>query len=342
MWDAEDVAWLTLDDVSAAGAARRASEQLADRLGFRPARGAEVGLAVTEIAANVHRHAGGGMLLLRAIRDGHRGGIEVVAMDLGPGMRDVTAARRDGFSTSGTLGIGLGAVSRLATHLDISSRPGRGTVLVARFHDDRLSGEASTQSGGVAGLTRALAGEAVCGDSYAVRADRDRCVLILCDGSGHGPLAAAAARDAVRKFNEVAGETVESILGHMHRTLLGTRGCAVAVAELDLSARRIRYGGIGNIAGAIVAAGQRSAEKRSMVSIGGVAGYRDPTVRVFDYALPIGSVVVMHSDGVRARWAGADLDGLLHHGPLVIAATVLRDAGTRHDDACVLVAKVAL
>lgn len=129
----QDVAWLALDDPSAVGAARRAAEQLADRLGLNAGRVAEIGLAVTEIATNVHRHAGGGALLLRAVRTVAAAALEVVALDSGPGMHDVPAARRDGHSTGGTLGIGLGSIGRLADLLEIDSEPARGTVLVARF-----------------------------------------------------------------------------------------------------------------------------------------------------------------------------------------------------------------
>ncbi|NMH99505.1 SpoIIE family protein phosphatase [Pseudonocardia sp. K10HN5] len=331
------MAWLALDDASAAGAARRATERLADRLGMPAARVAEVGLAVTEIATNVHRHAGAGALLLRSVRTGTAAALEVVAVDNGPGIPDLTAARRDGHSTAGTLGIGLGSIDRLADALDISSAPGRGTVLVARFEARRVAAPGSDSTGpDAAGITRALSGETVCGDAYAVRGDGPRMSLMVCDGSGHGPLAAAAAREAVRAFND-PGHPVspEMAVRRIHRVLSGTRGAAVAVAELDAAAGLVHFAGVGNIAGAVVSGG----DKRSMVSIGGVAGYRDPTIRTFRYSLPPGSVVVLHSDGVRARWAAAELGGVLGRSPLMIAATLLRDAGVRQDDACVLVGR---
>lgn len=331
---AEDMSWLTVDDASGIGAARRAVEQLADRLGLPPARTAEAGLAVTEIASNVHRHAGGGAILLRAVRTGGAALVEVVAIDAGPGMGDVSASRRDGHSTAGTLGIGLGAIDRLADTLDITTAPGRGTVLVARFGRDRAADGSPTLA---AGLTRPITGETACGDSYAARVADGRTVLMVADGSGHGPLAASASRAAVHAFEDgtAAVSPPDVVLGRIHRALGGTRGAAVAVAELDPVAERVRFAGVGNIAGAVVS----GAGKRSMVSIGGIAGYRTPTIRTFEYALPPGAVVVLHSDGVRPRW-GADLLGhVLDRAPLLVAATVLRDAGVRHDDACVLVGR---
>ena len=76
-----------------------------------------------------------------------------------------------------------------------------------------------------------------------------------------------------------------------------------------------------------------------MVSLPGIAGHQKRQIREYEYPLPPGAVVVMHTDGVVDRWNPADYPGLLVHSPQVIAATVLRDAGTRRDDAGVLVAR---
>lgn len=329
----EDVRWVGVDDPSAVGGARRGAEQLAERLGFAEQRTAEIGIAVSEMASNTLRHGRGGALLLRAVRAG-AAAVEVVAVDSGPGIADLVSARRDGSSTAGTLGIGLGAIDRLADALDISSGPDRGTVLVARF--DRVRDRPVPPSA-AAGITRALSGEEVCGDAYTWLRDDARTWLMVADGSGHGPLAATASREAVRAFTGAAGAgaTPETVVGVVHRALLGTRGAAVAIALCDPAAGRLRYVGIGNIAGAVVHDGT----KRSMVSIGGVAGYQNPTVRGFDYALPEGAAVVMHSDGVSGRWGAEALAHVTGRPPLLVAATLLRDAGVRQDDACVLVGR---
>ena len=106
---------------------RRGSDSL-------PSRADELALAVTEAATNLHKHARQGSMLLRITRDRDRPGIELVTIDAGPGLRDSGAALRDGHSpTSGTLGIGLGAINRLADFCDLYSVPGHGTALVARL-----------------------------------------------------------------------------------------------------------------------------------------------------------------------------------------------------------------
>src|SRR5262249_43467903 len=120
----QDMRWLRVEDASAVAAARNAALALADRLRFPAARADRLALAVTEAASHLHKRAEQGSLLLSVSRDGPAPGIELVTIDAGPGMRDVTAALRDGHSTAGTLGIGLGAIQRLADFTDLYSVPG--------------------------------------------------------------------------------------------------------------------------------------------------------------------------------------------------------------------------
>jgi hypothetical protein len=128
------------------------------------------------------------------------------------------------------------------------------------------------------------------------------------------------------------------IVEALHRKLSHTRGAALAVAELDADAALVRYAGLGNIAGTVLSP---DGSRRGMVSLPGIAGHQRRQIREYDYPLPPGGVVLMHSDGVVDRWKTTDYPGLLSHSPQVIAATVLRDAGTRRDDAGVLVARAS-
>jgi hypothetical protein len=105
--------------------------------------------------------------------------------------------------------------------------------------------------------------------------------------------------------------------------------------DLDLQRRAVRFAGLGNIAASVVADGR----KNGMVSVPGIAGYQARTIKTFDYPLPAGATVVMHSDGLTERWTAEDRSRLFGRDPLLIAATLLRDAGVRKDDAGVLVAR---
>lgn len=166
--DAEDVTWLR-DQESFPAAARIAAVTVARRIGFDEQRCAEVALAVSEAATNLRRHAVDGALLVRVVRTPHEAGVEFVTTDAGPGMADVAKSLTDGTSTAGTLGIGLGAISRLADVFRLHSLPGRGTVLTARFWPKKADRRTEPGEPLVEGLTRAINGEDVCGDAWAAR-----------------------------------------------------------------------------------------------------------------------------------------------------------------------------
>ncbi len=326
----QDRRWLRVEDASAVAACRTAALGLADRLRFPARRADQLALAVTEAASNLHKHASAGALWLGVNRDAEPPGIDVVTIDAGPGVPDVAAAMRDGHSTAGTLGIGLGAIQRLAGSCDLYSMPGHGTALAARF-----AGEAArpAQARWAAGLVRPIDGENECGDSYAAVQAGDVITAVMCDGLGHGPLAARAAAEGVAAFlDDPAGEPA-ALLGRMHRRMNGTRGGAVGVVQLGGGVAR--FCGLGNIAASILFQGHR----KSMISIPGIAGHQARTIRQFDYELPPGAAVILHSDGISARWEAAALPGLETRDPLLIAAVLLAEAGIHRDDAGILVLK---
>ena len=335
----EDVVWLHVDDAGSAGRVRRVAAEAATDLGL-PARSvAELEIAAIELASNLAQHATDGVVLVRRLRraggpaGGAVGGVGLVSVDTGPGMPDLARSRRDGHSTAGTLGIGLGAIERLATRMDLHSLPGRGTVLAAEFWPPGVPPGAGT----VDGLTRPITGEDTCGDGFAVRQLGDgRTLLLLCDGLGHGPLAATATRVAVDAFHTTTATDPAELVRQLHERLGHTRGAAVGVAAVDRGAGLVRYAGLGNVAGHVVA----PAARRTMVSLPGIAGHQCRTVREFDYPLPADAAVVLHSDGLTNRWDLATYPGLLRAAPMVLAAVLLRDAGLRRDDASVLVAGV--
>ena len=323
-----DLRWLRVEDPSAAAACRGAALSLADRLQFPQARTDQLTLAVTEAASNLDKHAAQGSMLLRIARDDGKPGIEMVTIDAGPGFGDAAAALRDGHSTSGTLGIGLGAIRRLADFCDLYSVPGRGTALVARFWAAPQPGAASW-----AGLVRPITGETECGDVFGAVEAEGRLTGVLCDGLGHGPLAASAAREAVAAvLDDPAGEPA-ALVERAHRRIAHTRGGALAVVQV--AGEVVRFAGLGNVAAVILADGTR----RSMLSVPGIAGHQARTIRQFEYTAPPGAAIVLHSDGISGRWDPAALPGLNARDPLVVAAALLAMAGSRRDDAGVLVLK---
>lgn len=326
---ADDRFWMTVDDVGMAGAVRRAATALGEEIGLGPARLADLAIVATEIATNLAKHADDGRVLVRTTRSGDHAGVQIIAIDSGPGMSDMGASARDGHSTSGTLGIGLGAIIRQATELDTYSAPS-GTVVAAAVWDDDPPVPAWSS-----GISRPLSGEQVCGDAYATRQTATRRQIMLCDGLGHGPLAAAAAQTVVSLFAEAPDGGAEAVLAHIHGRSRHTRGVVAGIADLDSDRGVIRFAGLGNITAIVLTDNQR----RAMVSLPGIVGQQG-TIRVFEYPWSPASLVVLHSDGLTARWDLSAYPGLIACTPLVIAATLLREAGVRRDDASILVTRV--
>ncbi len=321
------MSWIRVEEASAVAACRSAAQQLIGRLTFPATRSVEVALAVTEAASNLHKHARQGTLLLRINRDAEVAGIDLVTIDVGPGLRDVGAALRDGHSTAGTLGIGLGAIRRLADSCDLYSVPGHGTALVARFWP------APGQSPGrCAGLIRPISGEFECGDAFSAMQTGDVITGVMCDGLGHGPLAAIAAREALAAVADDPAAEPAALLDRVHRRLGHTRGAAVGIVQL--AAGTARFAGLGNIAAWIL-----SDTRAGMLSVPGIAGHQARTIRQFEYTVPAGAAIVLHSDGLSSRWDAQALPGLSSRDPLVIAAALLAEAGVHRDDAGILVLK---
>jgi anti-sigma regulatory factor (Ser/Thr protein kinase) len=317
---------------------RRVATATAAEVGLTDDRTADLAIIATELASNLVKHAVDGMALVRPVRLGEQAGVQIVSVDKGPGLADLAGSARDGHSTAGTLGIGLGAVARKATEVDGYSRPGLGTVVAVTVFPTtvNLHPSAAPPFLRTGGLGRPMRGERVSGDAYAVRDLDGRRQLMLCDGLGHGPLAQAAALAAIASFRSAPAGGSARVVEHMHQRLSHTRGVVVLVVELDPAARVARFTGLGNVFGAVAGGGQR----RVMVSQPGIAGHQRPRLRELDVPLPPAATVVLHSDGLTDRWNLDGYPGLPARTPVVVAATLLRDAGVRRDDAAVLVAQV--
>ncbi|MFF8593972.1 SpoIIE family protein phosphatase [Streptomyces sp. NPDC015220] len=333
--EAGDVHWLR-SDIALAAAARRQAGQLARGLCMPEDRVAQVELCVTEMATNLLKHADDGSLALRVVRARDRAAVECLSLDNGPGIDDVQRALRDGTSGAGSLGIGMGAIGRLADSSGIHTLRGRGTVVHARFWaDGQAPAPAPVLTGG---LTRPISGEQVCGDTWAVRTvagpGAGGLLVLMCDGLGHGPLAAAVGDRARSAFRDSRETSPAAVLQDLHRDLRGTRGAAVAIALIDFAGQRVRLSGAGNIAASVGNGDTRSV----LLSMPGIVGVQLPRPRTFEAAFQPGAALVMHSDGLSDRWKPADFPGLFGQDPSLVAAQILNQAAVRRDDAGIVVA----
>lgn len=314
---------------------RRAAVALAAAVGFDEERQGRVALVATEIATNLAKHARGGEALVRSLSAAEGGGIEVLAIDRGPGITDLGRCLYDGFSTTGTAGAGLGAIRRLSDLFDVTSVPGVGTALVARVRGNTPTRPPAALEVGAVCLP--TAGEEACGDGWALETGPNRTAILVVDGLGHGLLAATAASEAVRVFRQTADRSPDDIVQALHAALRPTRGGAAAVAVIDHAARALRFAGVGNIAGAVVALGRR----QGVVSLSGTLGHSVRKVQTFEYAWPPGAALILHSDGLGSQWDLGRYSGLSARHPALAAGVLYRDYRRERDDMTVIVVRDA-
>jgi serine/threonine-protein kinase RsbT len=112
--------------------ARQKGRELASQCGFPSTDLAVIATAISELARNLVRYAVHGEIILRLLDENGRRGVEVVAVDDGPGIPDLTLAMQDGYSTSGGLGLGLPGTRRLMDEFEIVSDFGKGTTVTVR------------------------------------------------------------------------------------------------------------------------------------------------------------------------------------------------------------------
>jgi len=327
---------LYVRDVSQVADARRATRRLTDSVAFPDDVAGKVAIIVTELATNMIKHTThGGEIILKALEIDGTSGIEVVAVDRGPGIGNVAEAMRDGFSTAGGSGTGLGAISRMSDVFDIHSLPRLGTVILSRVWLRPLRNHDLWLNRGADAICLPKPGEEVAGDGWSIREAPPYLELMVVDGLGHGPLAAEAAIAAMHVFRTASQRSPAKIIQEAHLALRSTRGAAMATARVDCVRREVLFSGVGNITAAIMA----TSDIRRMVSSDGVVG--DNVYRIDERSYPLGggSLVVMHSDGITSHWSVADYPGLLLKHPGVIGGVLLRDFARGIDDATALVAR---
>lgn len=399
--------------------ARVAAESAAALAGLDERRTAAAALVATELATNLLKHAEGGQVLIDIVappapREGGTESrvVQIAAIDHGPGIADMPAALRDGFSTTGSLGAGLGTCQRLADDFALHSTPGRGTVAVARVgttprggggpegrtgaesmpggrgpaHGTAVPGASAWSEGGAlaggwwpGGDAHAPVGAVACGaltghaaapggapglpgqagsvpghsgvlgnepgprpdsvvpdgevrgpgaprpdgrpgpsgdrsvpvagvraggvnipyggaeysgDAWAWVRSGDRLTLMLADGLGHGPEAARASSAAVTALYRWAHLTPAESLRRLHDALKGTRGAAVALAQLDVRAGLLRFAGIGNVGARLRADGTW----RPLLSRPGIVGvHRPATLREEEADWAADRLLVLHT-----------------------------------------------
>lgn len=310
------------------GEARRHVALLCEELGFNGVLTGQAGIVTNELGGNLHKHARRGQLWI-ATSTNEVPELEILAVDVGPGIRDIDMAMRDGFSTGGSPGTGLGAVKRLSADFDIHSEESKGTIVLSRLRPAARR-EVSFQIGVVA---FAAPGEMVCGDSWAVACDGQRAAMLLADGLGHGVHAAEASQAAVGLFVKQPFASMKDSLELTHAALRMTRGAAAMRAVFDADADTVLSAGAGNVMMRLVS----GVFNRSVLAQNGTVGVQMRRVEETLVDWPAYALVVCFSDGLHSHWPPEAVTSLLGRDPSLAAAVLVRDYCRGRDDVTVVV-----
>ncbi|MGV9880104.1 SpoIIE family protein phosphatase [Streptomyces sp. NPDC003006] len=302
----------------------------------------QAAVLASELASNISKHARNGALFLQQSPLGQSplttaldtapdaapdAALDIVAVDHGPGIPDIGLSLTDGYSTTKTMGAGLGAVRRIATDFTLRSAAGRGTLAHARLavpHGRRPAAD-------IGALCLPASGEEMCGDGYAVVEDGGNWTGLVIDGLGHGPDAAAASRRAVRTFLSCADAPLRDVLDALHSALRHTRGAAATTVRVGSG--RAELCGVGNIRVATLSA---RGVHQQLTGQAGIVGYNLPVPRSRFLDLSECTAVVLHTDGIDHRWTHDPAPDRLTLPPTLLAASLAHTHRRHRDDATVL------
>ncbi len=332
------------------------AKRIAQALGFTEQSANQVATAVSELARNIVKYADHGEVRFAELADDRQ--LEIVVDDKGPGIADVEEALEDHFSSSGTLGLGLGGVKRLADEFALDSVPGRGTRVTLLF---RMTTAGKRQTRPVAGrerqtphhllkrgwggslsdprtitqkdlecayFVRPCLGERVSGDTVFLDRRDDRVCVGLIDGLGHGRQAHDVAASARRYLREHWVDDPAATVNGLHTRLAGSLGVAAGVAVLDAATGELRYVGIGNTV--IRNLGPNGAR---LLSSEGTLGSRIRGIQEQRMQIRNGDLVAFYTDGVSDRFDVSEYPGIRYDRTPVIARTIVERFGKTHDDA---------
>ncbi|MCF3122304.1 SpoIIE family protein phosphatase [Streptomyces arenae] len=285
----------------------------------------QAAVLASELASNIVKHARNGALFVQRSPLGES--LDVIAVDSGPGMPDIDLSLTDGYSTTSTLGAGLGAVRRIATELTIRSEAGLGTLAHARL----AAPDAPRTAAAPGALCLPADGQRENGDGYAVVEHGGARTVLVIDGLGHGPEAATAAQRAERTFLANPAAPLADVLTALHKALRHTRGAAVAA--LRITTGQAEYCGVGNVRAAVLSP---DGIHHQFTGQAGIVGYTLPTLRSRFVDLGEHTTAVLYTDGIDHRWTHAPSDALRRLPPVMLAASLAHSHRRRRDDATVL------
>jgi anti-sigma regulatory factor (Ser/Thr protein kinase) len=303
--------------------------------GFNEKRIAELDIVVAELTSNLHKYAQAGELLVGHFKNTDNEYVELISIDNGPGITDLSRVMADGFSTTNTMGHGLGSIKRLSDQFDAFSSKGWGTILLSRIYKTPPDLKRKKDYS-VAAIVVSKPGETTSGDGYYVKVTEQYIKVLLADGLGHGPEANFAVNEGVKAFKLCPDHSPVEILRFMHSHVRKTRGMVATVAVFDLKKRDMRIAGVGNISGKLLG----NVLDKNQLAYNGIVGHNVPNTMNDQYlSLDDYNQLILCSDGMRSRWEANKLPGLARCDGSIQAAAIYKDFARRTDDMSVLIIK---
>lgn len=304
---------------------------------FTETRTGEIDIVVSEMVSNLIKYAARGELLYRLStqEDGYI--FEVICIDNGKGIKDLSHSMKDGISSKNTLGQGIGSIIRLSNFSQIYSQPDWGTIVYAQFFSSEHVTKTTPNHTLVRCINVAMPGEKVSGDGAVIRHVGGKTMVLLGDGLGHGEFAKQAVDAAIETFTHTNYAEPADIIREVHAAVKKTRGLVATVAILDHQTKKWQISGVGNIASRL----QRGLEYKNYTSYNGIIGLNIPN-RIENnlYEMEKFQQLILCSDGIKTRWDLVQYPTILKYDPMLLAAAIYKDHARRTDDMTIMIVKV--
>lgn len=325
------------DDRSYFAILKKEIHAMAVTAGFGSHKVGEIDIIVAEMVSNLVKHAGGGQLLVKLVEEHELQGIEIISMDNGRGMTDVSRMVADGVSTKNTLGHGLGAIKRLAQRFQVYSQKDWGTIILARVFTEDLPSFRKPAKAEIKAVVLPKPGEVACGDGYHASVTEEQVRLFLGDGLGHGAEAEKAVEAAIEAFQACTEMDPVEVIRYISNEVKKTRGLVATVALFNCKEKAWKICGVGNIATKIIG----PSFSKGYMSYNGIVGLNLPrTLNAQEVKHEKGQYLVLCSDGLRSRWDTLRYPSILRYDLSILAASLLKDFARYTDDMSVLACKI--
>ncbi|MGE5028040.1 MAG: ATP-binding protein [Betaproteobacteria bacterium] len=322
---------------------------IAQRLGLSDQKRENMLLVASELVSNQVKHAGGRGLIQVWQQPGQT--LDILALDYGPGIANLSQAEEDGYSSANTLGKGLGSIRRLSdesyiyTQQDGTGKQKKwsGTVFLARFRPGSKKIDPGVAAGEVKNckatlkiglFSRSLSDERYNGDRIYLQKTGEKLRWLHLDGLGHGEQAQAATANLASHLAHC--DTPSAVLDAVDRQLKDTRGAVAIIGELGLSGKALNILGVGDMHAHVM----DNEEMHNLSFAPGVLGKEHKNPAQFNFAFGKRCLMVSASDGIRRNWDVSNFPGLFYQHPQLIAYTLGNIMGRISDDQSLCVASI--